>query len=187
MRTLLLLAVFMCCSAAAGQVYRWVDADGSVHYSDRPQEGAEKVTLPSAQTFKAPIVNRRRPKTVASSSDNNDPTPEASLQYRKVEIVRPAQEEVLWNTGGQIEVAVSVEPKLQSGHKLQLYLDNQRIDGLEPGGTQFTLQDVFRGQHSLRAEVRGSSGVKLIESLPVKFTVQQTSQLNPDNPNAGTF
>jgi hypothetical protein len=176
----MLFALLIGAAAPAAEVYRWVDADGSVHYSDRPQEGAETITLPSAQTFKAPVVNRRRPPTATTGSQ----TPEAAQAYRKVEIVRPAQEEVVWNTGGQIDVAVTVEPKLQSGHKLQIYLDNQRVEGLEPGDTQITLKEVFRGQHSLRAEVRGTSGVKLIESLPVKFTVQQTSQLNPDNPNA---
>ena len=35
----------------AGQtMYRWVDKDKSVHYSDRPQPGAESVPVQSTQT-----------------------------------------------------------------------------------------------------------------------------------------
>ncbi|MFK8031728.1 MAG: DUF4124 domain-containing protein, partial [Gammaproteobacteria bacterium] len=30
---------------AGAELYRWVDASGQVHYSDTPQEGAEKITL----------------------------------------------------------------------------------------------------------------------------------------------
>jgi hypothetical protein len=30
--------------------YRWVDAQGVVHYSDTPQPGAQVIQLPSAQT-----------------------------------------------------------------------------------------------------------------------------------------
>lgn len=33
---MLVLALALCSSAVAQQVYRWVDADGNVHYSDQP-------------------------------------------------------------------------------------------------------------------------------------------------------
>lgn len=178
MRIVLLIAGLIV-GAAAAEVYRWVDEDGSVHYSDRPHAGAETVTLPSAQTFKAPVVNRRRPAGTVEEE------PQPAVQYQLVEIVRPVQEEVLWNTGGQIDVAVRVTPKVQSGHSLLLYLDGQRVDAVASGGVQFTLTDVVRGQHELRAEVHGAAGVKLIESRTVAFTVQQTSLLNPNNPNPG--
>ena len=180
MRIVLLIAGLIVSLSAPAEVYRWVDADGSVNYSDRPQEGAERVTLPSAQTFKAPIVNRRPP--AAAPADT-----QPAAQYQFVEIVRPIQEEVLWNTGGQIDVAVRVEPQLQTGHSLMLFLDGEPVEGLASGQTRFTLTEIFRGQHELRAEVRGTGGIKLIESGSVKFTVQQTSVLNPNNPNAGAF
>jgi hypothetical protein len=34
--------------------YRWVDAQGVVHYSDTPHPGAQVIQLPSAQTYRAP-------------------------------------------------------------------------------------------------------------------------------------
>lgn len=173
MRIVLILTGIMIAAIASAEVYRWVDEDGSVHYSDRPHEGAETVVLPPAQTFKAPVVNRRT-KTTADA----DQQPQPAFEYKSVQIVSPIQEEVLWNTGGQIDVAVRVEPALQPGHQVVLYLDDQAVDGAGQG-TQFTLTEVFRGQHKLRAEVRGSAGAKLIESRPVSFTVQQSSLLNP--------
>ena len=53
---LLLLALLgpVVATAAATYTYRWVDSNGVVHYSDHPPAGAEKVLLPSAQTYNAP-------------------------------------------------------------------------------------------------------------------------------------
>ncbi len=33
------------------QIYKWTDSQGNVHFSDKPQPGAEKVELPSVQTY----------------------------------------------------------------------------------------------------------------------------------------
>lgn len=180
MRIVLLLLGLIVAAVASADVYRWVDENGNVNYSDRPHEGAETVTLPSAQTFKAPITRRRRPASASAETDA-----QTVFEYQLVEIVRPVQEEVVWNSGGKIDVAVRVAPELQSGHRLALFLDGERVDALTSDATEITLTEVLRGEHELRAEVRGGSGIKLIESRPVNFTVQQTSQLNPNNPNAG--
>ena len=46
MRTMLALLLVLACSAAsAGEVYKWRDKDGRLHYGDRPKEGAESVVV----------------------------------------------------------------------------------------------------------------------------------------------
>ncbi len=43
---LILLFIFVCSSASASGIYRWVDDKGKVHYGDRPtQSGAKSVTV----------------------------------------------------------------------------------------------------------------------------------------------
>ena len=77
--------------------------------------------------------------------------------YRTLEIVRPGQEEVLWNTGGQLDVSMRVEPRLQIGHRVSLYLNDQAVE-VRPGSLQAQLTEVPRGVHVLRAEVRDRTG-----------------------------
>lgn len=68
MRPLLLLtAVFVLLPLAArADVYRWVDAGGEVHYSDRPREGAELVRMTSPRP---PSPADEAPRRVASTPD----------------------------------------------------------------------------------------------------------------------
>ena len=41
MRSILIaLSVFACAAASAGDVYKWKDKDGRVHYGDKPKDGS---------------------------------------------------------------------------------------------------------------------------------------------------
>src|SRR6202035_892894 len=47
------LMLLVCSLAAAATVYKWVDEHGVVHYSDQPHPNAQKMSVQSAQTYKA--------------------------------------------------------------------------------------------------------------------------------------
>lgn len=40
-----LVACLACAAAMAGEVYKWTDKDGRVHYGDRPKAGGEEVEI----------------------------------------------------------------------------------------------------------------------------------------------
>lgn len=184
MRTLLFILLAAISMAVSAEVYRWVDETGQIHYSDRPHEGAETVTLPHAQTFPAPPAPQRRtvPPTEASpAAPDNPPT---TRGYSAVDIVSPKNQEVLWNAGGVVRVAVATEPSLRRGHVLVIYLDDEVVARLTGSDRQTELTQVYRGEHLLQAEVRDSGGAIVAGSAPVTFMVQQTSIQNPNNPNA---
>lgn len=178
MRRLLLIAGLLAAFAGYADVYRWVDENGQVHFSDRPREGAERVELQEPQTFSAP-ASRRPPRTPDNSSADQAP-----FSYETLAITSPGQEETLWNIEGQLDVSMRLSPRLQRGHELRLYLDGQQVEQLQAGSTRVRLTDVYRGNHSLRAEVVDAGGRTLIQSEPVNFFVRQTSVQNPNNPNA---
>lgn len=172
---LLLTLGLITLSAGAAEVFRWVDDSGQVHYSDRPMEGAERVHIEDAQAFKVPAAERR-----AKVEDSDGPA--AAFNYETLEIASPRQEEVLWNIEGQLEVSMQLRPQLQTGHRVELYLDDRRVEGMRRGSLQASLTDVSRGVHTLRAEVRDQTGTVMIRSDVRTFAVQQTSIANPVNP-----
>ena len=160
-------------AVAAGPTYRWVDAHGQVHYSDRPVEGAQEVQLEGMiQSYSPPAIDTTSP----GSSERAAAAPEtAASAPLAVRIVSPQPDETLWNLGGRLPVAVQVQPALQEGERVNVYLDGNRVVDGEPGRVAFEIEEVYRGEHSLSAAVENASGAEIVRSDPIRFYVQQTS------------
>lgn len=169
------LFAFLALALGAADVYRWIDADGQAHYSDRPQPGAERITInvspPASGSADgaSPTVSIQAPE---------DETPAPVVSYQSLTITSPAQEQVLWNIEGQLDVAAVVQPALQPGHVLQFYLDGRMLPA-DPGATRTRFSEVFRGEHSLRVEVADASGKTLVASPMSRFFVRQTAIPQP--------
>jgi hypothetical protein len=176
MRFLVLFAVLVAAPAVATEVYRWVDADGQTHYSDQWRPGAEKVRIEAAPGYSA-----TQPQPAGAGGAGREQAAAAS-PYETLEIASPAQEEVLWNIEGQLRVSVRVTPALRPGHDIRLYLDGQQQE-MPAGSTELQLKDVFRGVHTLKAEVVNESGTVLVASPTTTFAVRQTSIVNPSRPS----
>ena len=69
-------------------------------------------------------------------------------------------------------MSLALTPALRPGHQVRVYFDK------EPqivGGTNFQLQEVYRGVHNLQAEVIDETGKLIIRSQPNRFYVQQNT------------
>ena len=78
----------------------------------------------------------------------------------------------LWNIGGTLDVQLELQPALQAGHQVRLYFDGA---ARTVPGTSFQLDEVYRGEHTIQAEVVDESGELQIRSEGHRFYVQQTS------------
>jgi hypothetical protein len=94
--------------------------------------------------------------------------------------VQPGQQQTLWNIGAMLQVQAEIEPALQPGHHIDVFLDGQRVS-VGATAAQFTVPEVYRGVHTLQAVIADANGQDLVRSLAVTFMVQQTSILNPNN------
>ena len=84
-------------------------------------------------------------------------------------------EETIWNTGGEITVAVQLKPGLQTGHQIRLFIDGKPLSNLQSNTSSLQVSGVERGEHKLRAEVWDENGQVLIAAQPSTFFYQQTS------------
>jgi len=173
--TLLLLG---CSLAAAQTVYKWVDQDGVVHYSDQPHANAEKMRVPAVQTYRAPPAADSSADAAAGVLP-----PEANTNpYQGCAIVQPTSDQSLANIDS-LTVAVQTDPQLRAGDRVYMTLDGQPLNRGAPTGPTFTLAPVERGTHTLQAVVRDGQGATLCQASGVTFDVHQNSVLNPANPN----
>jgi hypothetical protein len=167
------LAVFAAGTVSA-ETYKWVDAQGQIHYSDRPPPaGAQQVELVRAQTYHAPA-------TAKTATSGAAPKPASGpVGYAEFDMRKPQSGDVISNAGGTVSVELRLEPALQPGHSIWLYLDGKRVDGLSTTGSSFQLSSVFRGEHRLAAAVVNSAGKSVVLTDPVSFMVRQTSAAKP--------
>lgn len=172
-RTILGLAAILVAGAAMAQAYRWVDENGVVHYSDRPEPGAEQIVLPEPNTVSVP--RRERPLRQAAAAEDADEDGEEQsdpVNYSLLEIASPKPEETLWNIEGVLNVSLNVQPALQPGHQVRVYFDGEpRI----VSGTSFQIEEVWRGVHNIQVEILDGTGKMLIRSRTNRFYVQRNT------------
>jgi len=179
MSKLLPLFLIVCIStvAQAAGVYRWVDNDGQIHYSDHPTKGSESVELRESSVY----TPRELP-DIGQDEDTTD-TDEEGLEgeesvYESLRVVVPENNETVRSNEGQVRVSIELQPGLLEGHKIRLYLDGSKASGELPT-TQVTLQNVERGTHSLAVAVVDATDRELIRSQTTNFHLQRLAVLKP--------
>jgi len=169
-RTILVLLGLLAAGFAAAETWMWTDEEGVVHYSDRPQPGAELVVLDEPNSSQSLSTRPRRNSSNANEDSADDST--GPVRYSKFEVASPGAEETLWNIEGVLNVSLSLDPDLQPGHQVRVYFDGtpQMV-----AGTSFQLQNVYRGVHNLQAEVLDETGTMMIRTRTNRFYVQQST------------
>jgi hypothetical protein len=67
---------------------------------------------------------------------------------------------------------MDLQPSLMPGHQVRVFYDGMpRL----VSSTNIQVREVYRGMHSMKAEVVDGAGKVLIQSAPVRFYVQQNS------------
>jgi ribosomal protein L24 len=160
---LLIISLFFTCSAQA-DVYKSVDEDGNVVFTDKPSPDAEKIIIKEVQTIEAPKVQT-----------NKEALPEAEEEklvgYSKVAIIHPQNGTGIRANDGNITITTTVEPALdnETGDTLALYMDNKLVS--TGSSTKFSLNNVDRGTHNFSVAVVDKDGKELIRSASISFSV----------------
>ena len=171
LKCLIALTSLLCAAEVAAQVWTWVDENGHRHYSDRPVEGAVQIEIARPQTFSNPVPG-------ASAAAAPSETEAADESYTIFEILSPTDEEVLFNIAGTLSVQLAIFPTLRAGHAIDLMLDGEYLE-VRSRDLTVTLNEVFRGQHTVQAVVVDAAGEELTRTMPLTFHVRQNSTLTP--------
>ena len=157
--------------AQADTVYRWVDAQGNVHYSDHPHPGASKVLLPQTQTYAPPAAAQMTAPMPLPAM-----TPTAG--YAQFALATPGNQATLWYVH-EVTVSVSLSPDLRSGDTITYHLDGKTIGPTQAMSVIF--KDVDRGEHTASATLNAANGATMLAG-PVTFYVRQKSIISPKPP-----
>ncbi len=170
------IALFLSAFSASAAVYRTVDEQGNVVFSDQPAKGAEKVDLPPVPTYQAPRY--KLPAAVPDSGGAAEPA-----YYTHFALLSPTPDETLRDNTGKVQVTLGLEPALNgaAGHRIQFYLDGRPVGG--PGSSlQTVLTNIDRGEHEVSAAVIDRTGKEIVRTGPVRFFLHRHSVNFPSGP-----
>jgi len=175
---LALLGLLLAGAAVAQTIttYRWVDAQGVVHYSDTPTPGAQVIQLHSAQTYRAPPSAAAKAAQAGASSSGGAASP-----YSSCNIGQPAPEASFF-APETIPITVALAPGLRGGDQVNVTVDGVPAAPLTPGGLQFQVPGPERGAHMVSALVSDADGKTICHSAPLTFYVQRPSVNSPAAP-----
>lgn len=168
------------------EMWMWKDANGVIHYSDRPAPGATKIhvatTAPPAATPNTPPPATSRPATAAASPDapsvgdgQQDGTP---TTYKSLTIEQPSNGATYFGADAQVSISVRSEPALAGTDRLVVFLDGKPLEesATSPGTA---LSGLDRGMHSVYAVILDKSGLEKIRSETIAFNIRIPTADNP--------
>ncbi|MEM7027243.1 MAG: DUF4124 domain-containing protein [Pseudomonadota bacterium] len=153
--TILILSMFSI-PAFAETVYKTVDEDGNVIFTDQPSAQAERIELQELQTIENPNPGNFRPPDKQSSSN------EPSSFYQAFSIIEPAADEGYRANSGNVSIKLSLEPGLRPGHKVVIKMDGKEI--ASGASLSTSVSNVDRGTHTISATVVNRSGETLMSA-----------------------
>ncbi|MFB2803303.1 DUF4124 domain-containing protein [Shewanella seohaensis] len=168
MRAFTLISLLLLSLFAQATVYKWVDKDGKVHYSDEPHPNAEVVEL------KEKTLNQIALPPVKNDADDSQVIQQ--IQYQVV-ITSPEEEETVRDNNGDFRVTATVTPEIKSQYLMALKLDGQTVGQPQVGGI-FQLKNIDRGEHTIVVDAMTQNGKVFASSSPRKIFLHQAA-MNP--------
>ncbi len=167
MKLLLLVTLLIPLSAYTDTVYKSMDEEGNIIFTDKPSEGAEKIEIKKAPAVNFPDV----PAFKKSTSGKKD----KKGQQRKVTISSPGNDETIQSNPGSLTVTTTLEGSLKENEELVLYMDGKKIHSGK--SNQFSLTNIDRGTHDLYVELVSADGKTAIRSDKIQFHMRRVSKL----------
>ncbi|MBP6723227.1 MAG: DUF4124 domain-containing protein [Halioglobus sp.] len=175
-KNLVLCLLVLLPQLAAAQIFRSVDEQGNVTFSDTPPSSGPSEQIEVRQTNRTPapaVIETLEPAPGAAAEEEG-----AAVAY-SVAITSPENETTIAMGPGNFTVSAAVEPALGQGEVLQLFIDGSPSGEPQAGGT-WALTNVFRGAHDLTVAVVDSKGARLAESAAVRVYVLRPSVNSPN-------
>ena len=147
----------------AQTIYKIVNKDGTVTYSDQPSAGATEVVLDdTTNVIVSPIATKQKTKQVIKPQQ---------VQHKLI-ISSPQPEETIRNNQGTVAIRASIEPNKNGRYVLKLR--DQTIESLT--GT-FALKGLERGTYPYQINFLDNTGKVIASSSTQRFYLHKASAL----------
>jgi hypothetical protein len=159
----------------AAVIYKWVDADGVVHYSDQASPGAERIVTAVSS---APAASAARNATGPAAQSQG--VAQGRLNYSEFSITSPVAEQTFFGED-VVAVHLNLSPSLRPNQSITWHLNGKQLDS-PPTAVSFALPRLDRGTYAIAATITDQQTSESASSNSVTFFVRQPSELAPQSP-----
>ena len=168
-------------SPLAAQVYKIVDKDGNVTYTDKPPaDDAKPMDLPPLSVIETPDYGKtaRQKAEAAEAAVGEKEVPLRTMRnrFRDFAIISPLQEESVWRPDGPVSIAWSSSNQLMESMTVQIFLDGQQQANTT--APMIPVNGLERGEHTVTATIKDARNRTIATAEPITFYVRQPGLQN---------
>lgn len=176
MTKLLAIPLMLLALPATAEVYRYVDENGTVVFTDqRPSQDAQPMNLPELTVMESP-----KPAPASPGDGSSDEGEQQGPVYPSLTMISPKREETFQGSGNTLPVRLVAREALRPDDQVVVFLDGQEQGRFE--SLSVDLQQVPRGTHEVRVKVHDAADRVVGDTGPVTFHMKQHSQQHRNQP-----
>lgn len=169
----LVLLLLPLAAVAEGEIYKVVDADGNVTFTDQaPSSAAQPMDLPPLSVVETDLPAPKDSSGAAAEKAKPPTMRELRRQFSDFRITQPQHEETFWGTANSVVVNWGTSQPIPPEMSVVVYVDGASQKTPSAGGLTLTLD---RGEHRVYAELRDERNRTIVATETVTFFVQQHS------------
>jgi len=172
----LLLFMLLNSTATQAEMYKWVDQDGNISYSDHPPyKGAKKLEAPALSSVPATDIPEKKPETVAETNGEDE---KKITKYAYLRITSPENDATIRDNNGNFSISISIKPSLntKAGDYFSVLMDGKVMHD-KLSSTSVSMTNIDRGSHTVSVTVNSKDGKPIRKSSPVTVHVHRQSIL----------
>ncbi len=154
-------------NTAGAVLYKGVDAQGNVVYSDKPFDAAEKFTPPPISVMDAAKAKVEETKAVEEKP--------AEFKYINFDIASPKNNQTFQNVF-DVMVSLKIRPELNAAenHRIWMLVNGKPvIKNIQ--SSSFKIEGLERGANKLQAQIRDENGKVVVRTRTTVIFVHQAS------------
>lgn len=160
-KILALLTLFVLSqSTYAGKIYKYIDTDGNIHYSEnKPFEDSEVAQIKGVKTIDSENISSKSRWRKSKTKGKNNPA-----IFENFVITYPGENKVITSIDKNITVEVNIEGKLSSNYRIKFIVDDMPHGRVK--SNKQLIGDMELGEHTVYAQVIEARSRKIINTSP---------------------
>ncbi len=160
-----ILSIALAASPTIANIYKHVDENGNVSFSDKPIQGAEKVKIHNTRSSSnSNFAGESEEAADAESSEVIE-----SPDYKSLAILTPREGKVVEENASAVQIILLPTPSLGDNDELVIAIDGKEIS--KGRDVNLSVRNLESGNHTVTSRIQNKAGKVIIESDSVNFSI----------------